>query len=264
MAEALQPGTFRSIVAVEPILHSPMMMELMLSNPLDANPLSAGARRRRADFQSRYARHRRGRTVNGAHENKDGRGVRACRQGGGGNLFCLALPLQAVGPSCAGRLRGPFRSYKQSLRAWTGLRTHPSLPCRSHVRRTACASGPTPNWPPFLARAASRSSARRLLKRYGRAHHHTNATKRTPPSERHHTNATKRTPVSGLAHCTCGPVLGSLVAPAEFVRRVVPEPDLRPPANAARADPDGPRRDVHHLVWPPIIDAGPPKHVFTI
>ena len=184
MAEALQPGTFRSIVAVEPILHSPMMMELMLSNPLDANPLSAGARRRRADFQSRYARHRRGRTVNGAHENKDGRGVRACRQGGGGNLFCLALPLQAVGPSCAGRLRGPFRSYKQSLRAWTGLRTHPSLPCRSHIRRTACASGPTPNWPPFLARAASRSSARRLPKRYGRAYHHTNATIRTPPYKR--------------------------------------------------------------------------------
>ena len=72
MAEALQPGTFRSIVAVEPILHSPMMMELMLSNPLDANPLSAGARRRRADFQSRYARHHTGHAMNGAHENKDG------------------------------------------------------------------------------------------------------------------------------------------------------------------------------------------------
>ena len=85
-----------------------------------------------------------------------------------------------------------------------------------------------------------------------------------PPHERHHTNATIQTPVQGLAHCACSPVLGSLVAPTEFVRRVVPEPDLRPPANAARADPDGPRRDVHHLVWPPIIDAGPPKHVFTI
>jgi len=55
MAEKLQPGTFWSIVAVEPIVHSPELMELIKNSAGASNPLSAGARKRRADFQSRYA-----------------------------------------------------------------------------------------------------------------------------------------------------------------------------------------------------------------
>jgi hypothetical protein len=53
IAEALRPGTFHSIVAIEPIVFSPQLAEMVAAAGGVGNTLADGARRRRAVFASR-------------------------------------------------------------------------------------------------------------------------------------------------------------------------------------------------------------------
>ena len=116
MAECMRPGTFSRIVAVEPIVYHEALMTMMSAGggPVTGeNPLSLGARRRRADFPSRWARvlatanaHRGPGADCVAPPSPSGACPGPARQRGRPDAVRVASHLQDVGPARAPGLRG--------------------------------------------------------------------------------------------------------------------------------------------------------------
>ena len=179
MTELLRPGTFSTLVAVEPIVHSPAFSQLAMSGGELDNPMAAGARRRRADFQSRYEATMAASTVCGPppDERRFGRPRRAGRSAPASeeahaffaskSLFKpwdrRALDVYVVREAGYGASEGhPAYAVDDGRSTWgNSVRTFGVL------RRTVCASGRPMTWPSFLARGVSPSSARRPRRRYG-------------------------------------------------------------------------------------------------
>ena len=107
IAECLQPSTFRSIVAVEPIIQSPASVEAMHQAGMTENFLAVGARRRRPAFESTCAPWKRSLSAH-AHPplTHRRRRSRPRAQGCGARQLCLQAHLSDVGSARARRLRG--------------------------------------------------------------------------------------------------------------------------------------------------------------